>query len=163
MGIYPADSYPEEKTHNHAKYTYAPCLVVLRLAKIVKCGGNGGNPGSTRGSRVGLKAWPLLRIRCSGGLAETILSHHEEHKAHGALEIRRFPQIPIYESGKNEIRKWGRGIETRLAPALLGATHRAFTFYLGNPISSIETRSLPSSLAAARRGFTFYLADPRLD
>jgi hypothetical protein len=23
-GIYPADSYPEEKTHNHAKYTYAP-------------------------------------------------------------------------------------------------------------------------------------------
>jgi hypothetical protein len=28
-------------------------------------------------------------------------------------------------------------IETRSAPALLGATHRAFTFYLGNPISSI--------------------------
>src|SRR6266576_6367506 len=24
MGIYPEDSYPEEKTHNHAKYTYAP-------------------------------------------------------------------------------------------------------------------------------------------
>jgi hypothetical protein len=40
MGIYPADSYPEEKTHNHAKNTYAPCLVVLRLAKIVKyCSG----------------------------------------------------------------------------------------------------------------------------
>ena len=28
-------------------------------------------------------------------------------------------------------------IETRSAPASLGATHRAFTFYLGNPISSI--------------------------
>src|SRR6266550_7264994 len=39
MGIYPADSYPEEKTHNHAKYTYAPYLVVPRLAKIVNCGG----------------------------------------------------------------------------------------------------------------------------
>src|SRR5437773_2678384 len=24
MGIYPKDSYPEEKTHNHAKYIYAP-------------------------------------------------------------------------------------------------------------------------------------------
>src|SRR5437762_10416708 len=24
MDIYPADSCPEEKTHNHAKYTYAP-------------------------------------------------------------------------------------------------------------------------------------------
>ena len=41
MGIYPADSYQEEKTHNHAKYTYAPCLVVPRLAKIVKCGSGG--------------------------------------------------------------------------------------------------------------------------
>ncbi len=75
-------------------------------------------------------------------------------------------------------------IETRSAPTLLGATHRAFTFYLGNPISSIETRSAPGlthvlppirpvgfpiyvappggldSLAAARCGFTFYLADP---
>src|SRR5882757_5361089 len=75
-------------------------------------------------------------------------------------------------------------IETRSAPALLGATHRAFTFYLGNPISSIETRSAPAlthvlpsirpvgfpiyvarrlgcsihSVAAAT--FTFYLADP---
>jgi hypothetical protein len=29
--------------------------------------GDGGNPGSTRGSRVGLKAWPSLRVRCSGG------------------------------------------------------------------------------------------------
>ena len=24
MGIYPEDSYPEEKTHNQVKYTYAP-------------------------------------------------------------------------------------------------------------------------------------------
>jgi len=36
-GIYPEDRYPEEKTHNHAKYIYAPYLVVSRLAKIVKC------------------------------------------------------------------------------------------------------------------------------
>jgi len=28
-------------------------------------------------------------------------------------------------------------IETCSAPALLGATHRAFIFYLGNPISSV--------------------------
>ena len=41
------------------------------------------------------------------GLAETILSHHEEHEA---PELRRrCPQIQIYESGKKEIRKWGRG------------------------------------------------------
>ena len=26
-----------------------------------------------------------------------------------SMEIRRFPQIQIYESGKKEIRKWGRG------------------------------------------------------
>jgi hypothetical protein len=32
--------------------------------------------GSARGSRTGLKAWPLLRMRCSGALAETILSNH---------------------------------------------------------------------------------------
>jgi len=30
-----------------------------------------------------------------------------------------------------------KGLETRSTPTLLGATHRAFTFYLGNPISSI--------------------------
>ncbi len=30
-----------------------------------------------------------------------------------------------------------KSIETLSAPALLGATHRAFAFYLGNPISSI--------------------------
>jgi len=39
MGILAADSYLEEKTHNHAKYIYAPYLVVPRPAKIVKCGG----------------------------------------------------------------------------------------------------------------------------
>jgi hypothetical protein len=39
MGIYPEDRYPEEKTHNHAKNTYVPYLVVRRLTKIVKCGG----------------------------------------------------------------------------------------------------------------------------
>jgi hypothetical protein len=39
MGIYPKDTYPEEKTHNHAKYIYAPYLVVPLPAEIVKCGG----------------------------------------------------------------------------------------------------------------------------
>jgi hypothetical protein len=38
--------------------------------------------------------------------------------------------------------------ETRSSPDSLGATLRAFAFYLGNPSSSIETRSFPSSLAA---------------
>jgi hypothetical protein len=44
--------------------------------------------------------------------------------------------------------------ETRLAPALLGATHRAFTFYLGNPISSIPVFLIPSmcELGSGRRG-----------
>jgi hypothetical protein len=28
--------------------------------------------GSARGARAGLKAWPSLRVRCSGGLAETL-------------------------------------------------------------------------------------------
>ena len=71
-------------------------------------------------------------------------------------------EVDGFESGNQERRKLIEvaAIETRSAPALLGATHRAFTFYLGNPISSIETCSLPSSLAAVRRGFTFYLADP---
>jgi hypothetical protein len=39
-------------------------------------------------------------------------------------------------------------LKTRSAPALLGATHRAFTFYLENPIFSIETRSAPALLGA---------------
>src|SRR5437870_11557932 len=42
MGILAADSCPEEKTHNHAKYTYAPYLLVPRPARIVKCGGCSG-------------------------------------------------------------------------------------------------------------------------
>ena len=41
---------------------------------------------------VGLKAWPVLRIRCSGGLAETILSHHEEQK-HTELGDPQIAQI----------------------------------------------------------------------
>src|SRR5437667_5799422 len=39
MDIYPKDSYPEEKTHNHAQYIYGPYLVVPRPAKIVKPAG----------------------------------------------------------------------------------------------------------------------------
>jgi hypothetical protein len=39
MGIWAEDSYPEEKTHSQAKYTYAPYLAVPRPATIVKCGG----------------------------------------------------------------------------------------------------------------------------
>ena len=55
-------------------------------------------------------------------------------------------EVDGFESGNQERRKLIEvaAIETRSAPALLGATHRAFTFYLGNPISSIETRSAPA-------------------
>jgi hypothetical protein len=34
--------------------------------------------------------------------------------------------------------------ETRSYPNSLAATHRGFTFYLADPISSIETRSYPN-------------------
>jgi hypothetical protein len=50
-----------------------------------------------------------------------------------SLEIRRFPQIQIYKSGKKEVRKWGRGFETCSAPALTRCYPRSFAFYLGNP------------------------------
>jgi hypothetical protein len=40
-------------------------------------------------------------------------------------------------TGQNQQNANQKNIETRSAPASLGATHRAFTFYLGNPISSI--------------------------
>ncbi|PYJ45027.1 MAG: hypothetical protein DME85_13870, partial [Verrucomicrobia bacterium] len=39
---------------------------------------------------------------------------------------------------QTELTEWEQNlIETRSAPVLLGATHRAFTFYLGNPLFSI--------------------------
>jgi hypothetical protein len=50
MGTYPADSYPEEKTHNQGKYTYVPYLVVPRPANIVKCGTDGRELESARAS-----------------------------------------------------------------------------------------------------------------
>ena len=53
-----------------------------------------------------------------------------------------------YQSGKKEIRKW-EGVETRSAPASLGATHRTFAFYLGNPCSldsCVPDRPCPSVL-----------------
>jgi hypothetical protein len=39
---------------------------------------------------------------------------------------------------------------------------RSLIFYLGNPISSIETRSSSDSLGATLRAFTFYLGIPFL-
>jgi hypothetical protein len=45
----------------------------------------------------------------------------------------------LKERGKNN-HGW-HGFETRSAPALLGATLHAFTFYLGNPFSSIPGSS----------------------
>jgi hypothetical protein len=38
--------------------------------------------GSTRGSRVGLKAWPSLRVRCSGGSPKHsfLTEGHEENE-----------------------------------------------------------------------------------
>ena len=52
------------------------------------------NPGSARGSRAGLKAWPLLRNRCSGGLAETqcsTLQCSDFHAREEAVGIFRWP------------------------------------------------------------------------
>ncbi len=51
-------------------------------------------------------------------------------------------------------------IETRSAPVLLGATHRAFTFYLGNPLFSIllgsrVARRYPSRLYLLSRKSPF--------
>ena len=111
--------------------------------------------------RPGLKAWPLLRIRCSGVLAETISYSSRKSTKHTQIrdpqiETRLFPNsfaatsrftfylanpissiapfspIQIYESEK-EISKCGRGFETRSTPALARCYPRSFTFYLGNP------------------------------
>ena len=73
-GIYPADSYPEEKTHNQVKYTYAPYLVVLLPAEIVKCGGEGRELGSSR--RGGLQGELLaigIESRLWGAQAASLL------------------------------------------------------------------------------------------
>src|SRR5882724_13322120 len=45
-------------------------------------------------------------------------------------------------------------------PPCSALTHRAFTFYLGNPISSIETRSAPALTRCCPGSFTFYLGNP---
>ena len=47
-----------------------------------------------------------------------------------------------------------------LASQLARRYPRDFTFYLGNPVSSIETRSAPALLSATHRAFTFYLGNP---
>jgi len=43
---------------------------------------NSDSLGSTRGSRVGLQAWPLLRVRCSGGSPKHsfLTEGHEENE-----------------------------------------------------------------------------------
>ena len=98
--------------------------------------------------RPGLKAWPLLRIRCSGVLAETISCSSRKSTKHTQIrdpqiETRLFPNsfaatsrqfspIQIYESEK-ETSKCGRGFETRSTPALARCYPRSFTFYLGTP------------------------------
>jgi hypothetical protein len=51
-------------------------------------------------------------------------------------------------------------LKTRSAPALLGATHRAFTFYLENPFSRLKLARLPPCSALPHRAFTFYLGNP---
>src|SRR4029453_11043647 len=38
--------------------------------------------GSARGSRAYLKAWPSLRVRCSGGLAETVFYFTTKNTKH---------------------------------------------------------------------------------
>src|SRR6266508_4360291 len=61
---------------------------------------------------------------------------------------------------RQNVQNQTKSIETLSAPAFLGATHRAFAFYLGNPISSIETRSAPAFARCYPRSFTFYLGNP---
>jgi hypothetical protein len=51
-------------------------------------------------------------------------------------------------------------IETHSAPALTRCYPRSFAFYLGNPISSIETRSAPALTRCYPRSFAFYLGNP---
>ena len=57
----------------------------------------------------------MLRIRCSGGLAETILSHHEEHEAHGAWRSADFRRFRFMNQEK---RKSGNGAVGSCVPAL---------------------------------------------
>jgi len=76
-----------------------------------------------------------------------------------SLEIRRFPQIQIYKSGKKEIRKWGRGFETCSAPALTRCYPRSFAFYLGNPFPRFCVPALTHVLPPIRPvGFPIYVA-----
>ena len=73
--------------------------------------------------------------------------------------LRRFPQIQIYESGKKEIRKWGRGFETCSAPALTRCYPRSFAFYLGNPFPPFCVPALTHVLPPIRPlGFPIYVA-----
>jgi len=87
--------------------------------------------------RPGLKAWPLLRIRCSGVLAETISYSSRKSTKHTQIrdpqiETRLFPNsfaatsrqfspIQIYESEK-EISKCGRRLKLARLPRSLAAT-----------------------------------------
>jgi len=77
---------------------------------------------SCRSSTFGLRRFQNIRdIRVIRGLKHQAFTDN----ADGGAE----DQTECTESTKS--------IETLSAPALLGATHRAFAFYLGNPISSI--------------------------
>ena len=74
------------------------------------------------------EAPPFQRARCC-----SVRCPQHEGRGEGFIlrRLRRFPQIQIINQKKGN-QEMGRG-ETRWAPASLGATHRAFAFYLGNP------------------------------
>jgi hypothetical protein len=53
------------------------------------------------------------------------------------------PSLPLFPSVFPPGLEGNHGFETHSSPDSLGATRRAFTLYLGNPVSSIETHSSP--------------------
>jgi hypothetical protein len=83
--------------------------------------------------RVGLKAWPLLRIRCSGATAETISSPRRARRS------RRY-----FESGNQEPRNRGNGISEIEGKDVQGSVEpvgRRASFNRGNGISEIEGKA----------------------
>jgi len=71
--------------------------------------------------RVGLKAGPVLRIRCGGGLAETVLSHHEEHEAHGAWSSADFRRFRFMNQEKRKSGNGAVGLKLVRRPRSLAA------------------------------------------
>jgi hypothetical protein len=93
--------------------------------------------GSAPGSGAGLKAWPSLRVRCSGGLAETnFLALPESAHSSTGQEISDSTE-------GNEVRK---GIPNQLRP-LFPSRSSVKT------LSKLDLTALPEVPAYKKRGF----------